>query len=86
MSDTKNTPAFPVAITNGGAQPAPGLYGSEDLPPNSTVTYGGMSLRDYFAAKAMQAYLTQSGVATPTQVAQVAYALAEAMVQVRGAN
>jgi hypothetical protein len=45
MSDTKNTggPAFPTSPDN---------FGSTDAS-----VHGGMTLRDYFAAKAMQAML-----------------------------
>ena len=61
-----NPPAFP--LHNHGAQTL-GLH----------VT--GMTLRDYFAAKAMQALIDNDGLFSeiPTQ----AYALADAMLKVR---
>ena len=45
----------------------------------------GMTLRDYFAAKAMQAFIgseTEGGMRYP-QVAEVAYLYADAMIQER---
>ena len=46
------------------------------------LTCTGMTLRDYFAAKAMQALIDNDGLFSeiPTQ----AYALADAMLKVRG--
>jgi len=46
----------------------------------------GMTLRDYFAAKAMQAYCSSSKSSdwTPYEIALDAYAVADAMLQVRG--
>ena len=63
----KNSPAFPVAFKWG-----------EDLKE-----YNGMSLRDYFAAKAMQALIDNDGLFSeiPTQ----AYELADAMLKARQA-
>ena len=65
-TDMNNPPAFP--LHNHGAQTL-GLH----------VT--GMTLRDYFAAKAMQALIDNDGLFSeiPTQ----AYALADAMLKVR---
>ena len=40
----------------------------------------GMSLRDYFAAKAMQGMLTRPGSVDPKQDAALAYMLADAML------
>ena len=48
-----------------------------------TLTQNGMTLRDYFAAKAMQALIDNDGLFSeiPTQ----AYALADAMLKAREA-
>jgi len=48
-----------------------------------SMTYTGMSLRDYMAAKAMQALIDNDGLFSeiPTQ----AYALADAMLKAREA-
>lgn len=53
-------------------------------PSSGTVQYAqtGMTLRDFFAAKAMQALINKGGsfVVVPTQ----AYAIADVMMQARG--
>jgi NADH:ubiquinone oxidoreductase subunit B-like Fe-S oxidoreductase len=60
-----NPPAFPQFVLSNG-----GAY-----------VEGGMTLRDYFAAKAMQALIDNDGLFSeiPTQ----AYALADAMLKAR---
>jgi hypothetical protein len=64
-------PAFPQFVLSNG-----GAY-----------VEGGMTLRDYFAAKAMQGLLAQScGTAMgsdPIHGAQYAYAMADAMLKAR---
>jgi hypothetical protein len=60
--------------TGGPAFPVPGLHENND--------YDGMTLRDYFAAKAMQAMIPLSGV-TPQTAASVAYTFAAAMLKER---
>jgi len=62
-----NPPAFPQFVLSNG-----GAY-----------VEGGMTLRDYFAAKAMQALIDNDGLFSeiPTQ----AYALADAMLKAREA-
>jgi hypothetical protein len=78
MSNTHNPPAFPVSV--------PGhVYGdgSSELP---YVEQEGMTLRDYFAAKALQGFCGQYGNADPgAQIAIAArcYALADAMLSAR---
>ena len=54
-------------------------------PTGSNLFYSGMTLRDYFAAKAMQAYLTSTGGASaPNEmVANEAYKTADAMLKAR---
>ena len=61
-----NPPAFPVFPETGGGHAA---------------AFQGMTLRDYFAAKAMQALIDNDGLFSeiPTQ----AYALADAMLAAR---
>jgi hypothetical protein len=68
----KNEPAFP--LHNHGAQTL-GMHLS------------GMSLRDYFAAKAMQAYLPDAMEhnATEKELAWSAYKMADAMMKAREA-
>jgi hypothetical protein len=68
-----NPPAFPQFV----------------LSNNGTYAEGGMTLRDYFAAKAMQAAIT--GCATRGEVglysnwANLAYEMADAMMKAREA-
>ena len=62
----KNIPAFPVEV----------IYTQEN------EKFNGMTLRDYFAAKAMQA-MTHRGEANVQMVAVQAYALADAMMKER---
>jgi len=66
-----NQPAFPIAIDLG-----------------NTVRYQeGMTLRDYFAAKAMQGMLSEnSGIRYPTdELAEIAYMVADEMLKAREA-
>jgi hypothetical protein len=73
MSDTDNGgPAFPT----------------HEFHHNQMMPVGGMTLRDYFAAKAMQGYIaSHSGpeCCTPDyeQTAQESYAFADAMLKAR---
>ena len=75
MEQELNEPAFPVF---------------PDTPTGRAVAFRGMSLRDYFAAKAMQALATAGKYtigmgAKPevTQYAEKAYRMADAMMRAR---
>ena len=70
MSDIP-IPAFPLEI----------IYTQEN------EKFNGMTLRDYFAAKAMQGMLSEnSGIRYPNEeLAQFAYAVADAMMKAREA-
>ena len=57
--------------------------GGPEFPTNEGDTYDGMTLRDYFAAKAMQAELTNYGGANWERVANSAYEVADAIMEVR---
>jgi hypothetical protein len=64
--------------------------GNPAFPTNEGDNYDGMTLRDYFAAKAMQsAYFHFSGETAQTKhwttegVAESAYAMADAMLKAR---
>jgi hypothetical protein len=63
----KNAPAFPVAFK----------WGRE------LSQYNGMTLRDYFAARAMQALIDNDGLFS--EIPAQAYALADAMMKAREA-
>lgn len=56
MSINDGGPAFPVSTMVGERTAG---YGHQDGP--ATYQFGGMTLRDYFAAKAMQGLLAEGG-------------------------
>jgi len=64
-----NHPAFPQLV----------------LSNNGTYAEGGMSLRDYFAAKAMTGLLTAEivGEYSNEHVAEISYRIADAMLKAR---
>lgn len=67
---TNNTggPAFPLSTSSG----------------SNTPNSNGMTLRDYFAAKAMQGMLSDPNIqGTPEEFSIRAYAVANAMIQAR---
>lgn len=70
------------AEDNGGpAFPIPGAH-----MPNGEWMWGdnGMTLRDYFAGKALEGMLADSEVrGTPKEFAERSYALADAMLEAR---
>jgi hypothetical protein len=79
----KGGPAFPCQIDNHGSGEMEGFNG-EVIKPKNFSAYPGMSLRDYFAAKAQAGMLANYNVInTPEHVAQMAYAHADAMLAER---
>jgi hypothetical protein len=71
-----NPPAFPHTVE----------YKGSDC--GGIVPHGGMTLRDYFAAKAMQGYCSDPDwrqYMTPTDTAFAAYTQADAMLKAREA-
>lgn len=62
----------------------PAFPNHPDMPVGSPGE--GMSLRDYFAAKAMQGYLTQENADDIAYniIAECAYEMADAMLKARG--
>lgn len=79
MSQHYGGPAFPVWELNGQGKPE--------------MTHFGMDLRDYFAAKAMQARLTGTNLlpgyaddGTVTRLAVQSYIVADAMLAAREAR
>ena len=69
----KNEPAFPTGLITD--------------PRNGQVIGGsnGMTLRDYFAAKAMQGFQDQWAYDNSDEIASKAYTLADAMLKAREA-
>ena len=84
MSDeNKDLPfAFPSEFKNNSKYPID-HYGYE-IGPGVTVSHQGMSLRDYFAAKAMQAIINDPAWDCYDELSQSAYAMADAMLKARG--
>jgi hypothetical protein len=74
-----------MSNTNNGGPAFPGVDEEGDA-------YNGMTLRDYFAAKAMQGWIASFAPTTPVEcaiensisTARMAYAIADAMLKVRG--
>lgn len=73
-----------MVITNGGpAFPVSSYVNVDGETWDSTIQ--GMTLRDYFAAKAMQGFAAYSGgKIDPEWRADAAYAWADAMLKARG--
>ncbi len=72
MSDTNTGgPAFPLSTV--------------DPYDRSVTTCDGMTLRDYFAAKAMQAVIARGDDTNRPGMAEWSYAMADAMLKAREA-
>jgi len=81
MSINNGGPAFPVSTR---VEECDGGYGHQDGP--TTYQFGGMTLRDYFAAKAMQGILATHPPASELGTfVQYAYRIADAMLKAREA-
>jgi hypothetical protein len=78
MSTNTGGPAFPFSLHIGGNA---GIVDAEECGA------GGMTLRDYFAAKAMQGFAADDsdGWRTLDHMAQSAYRWADAMLKAREA-
>ncbi len=81
MSKDNGGPAFPVEIRNTTEESFTGCMG-EEVKPNSFSIYSGISVRDYFAAKAMQGICAHPDTwgRQTNEIAQAAYELADAML------
>lgn len=89
MSKDNSGPAFPSQIRNDGKDSLSG-FTHEEIPAGTTSNYGGMSLRDYFAAKAMQAAITgisnmslEDAERACLRTSHLAYVIADAMLAER---
>lgn len=82
--------AFPSKVSNLSNEKQ-NIYGY-DVPPGDSFIAGGMNLRDYFAAKAMQGILANPGQLDNVNddaakwVARDAYKVADAMLKARNAT
>ncbi len=67
-------PAFPMVATE---------Y-NHDIQERVVTSTGGMTLRDYFAAKAMQGILSDTKIDhPPSKLAELSYRVADAMLKAR---
>jgi len=77
-------PAFPFEYHNKTGTRQPGFFDTGILPPGASQQFAGLSLRDYFAAKAMQALVHEQHTAEMiTVMAMTAYDYADAMLEAR---
>ena len=88
VDQTKNPPAYPIDRMTAAAlvmQRNPEILNNdaEHLRAINTMS-AGMSLRDYFAAKALQGLLAGEGDGIVERYALSAYRLADAMLAARG--
>ena len=73
-----------MSNTNTGGPAFPGPYANENGNLEVLFKQQGMTLRDYFAAKAMQGLLAGKLTSTDLQlIANDCYAMADAMLAVR---
>lgn len=81
-------PAFPFEYHNQTSKDQDGFFNTGVLSPGASQQFAGMTLRDYFAAKALQGFAASTARNNPTtdQIAQAAYALADAMLRAREVN
>jgi hypothetical protein len=89
MTKPEDIAAFPYSVEIRGPQDDP-FNESDPVPAGISRTYAfaGMSIRDYFAAKAMQGLLASnapmtSAVKGTALVSQAAYLMADAMLEER---
>lgn len=88
MSKQTGGPAFPVETQ---LNPISGKEHRYQTGDNYLYQFPGMTLRDYFAAKAMQGWLSSYGIdavhpvlsGSANAMAESAYALADAMLKIR---
>lgn len=75
-------PAFPYVLVNNSSETM-NTFGIE-LAPGKTADFGGMTLRDYFAAKAMQAMIAAHE--PQGAIPGWAYEMADEMLRAREAS
>ena len=59
---------------------------NEKVRPGEVIGHEGMTLRDYFAAKAMQGVLCSGSQWPDHKIAELAYSMADAMLAAREAK
>ena len=86
MSEIKEGgPAFPVSYEVTNALPDDAIPGHLYPVTKGTIVCTGMTLRDYFAAKAMAAFIgnNEKGLIDMPWVAEGAYKIADIMLKAR---
>lgn len=86
IKDTSG-PAYPIKVENHSPEPIAGLN-NDLIDAGKWLVYGGATLRDYFAIKALQGWLASYGpehqhpvgANSADFVAREAYAMADAML------
>jgi hypothetical protein len=77
-------PAFPFEFHNQTSRHQESFFdGRAAVAPNGSEQYGGMSLRDYFAAKALGHVMQFVDTATPSTIARLSYEIADSMLAER---
>lgn len=80
-------PAYPSIVSNSTENDMIGFVG-EVIKPGHQVQYGGMTIRDYFAAAAMQGVLSNGNTifneGWMKGLARSSYEIADAMLEARG--
>jgi hypothetical protein len=69
--------------TGGPAFPAVKIISGDNYNPPTKLYHGGMTMRDYFAAKAMQSLITVQFQTKQAQSAETAYEWSDAMIKAR---
>ena len=81
MTKDKGGPAFPFEYHNQTNSYQDGFFDTGRLAPDASQQFAGMSLRDYFAAKALAGMLADSELKTTREdFAERSYAMADAMI------
>lgn len=83
-------PAFPCVCTNDGAEETTG-FNNDIIPAGTACQYRGLTMRDYFAAKAMNGFLVGDAILEESDTSEqwiektafASYQMADAMLRAR---
>ena len=77
-------PAFPFEYHNQTHSVQKGFFSDNSIQPDGAEQYCGITVRDYFATKALPALIAKAGkTAQPQDIAYEAYTMADAMLKAR---
>ena len=79
---THGGPAFPFEYVNQTGRPQESFISDSMIKPNGAEQYCGVTVRDYFAAKAMQAFISANWL-LETSISELSYNMADAMPKER---